>query len=60
MQLGLKLWSGEFEGRRASWLRWCDKDGVILPTGQELAAQERARAERLAAQLRAAGIEPEA
>lgn len=59
IQLGLKLWTGEFEGRRATWLRWCDKDGQVLLTGQETADKERNRAERLAAQLRAAGIEPE-
>jgi Uma2 family endonuclease len=53
LQLGLTLWEGEFEGRRTQWLRWCDQDGHLIPTGQE-------RAERLAAQLRALGIEPEA
>lgn len=66
--LGLTLWEGEFEGRRATWLRWTDLDGNLIPTGNEQrvraeqeaarAEQEKARAERLAAQLRAAGIEP--
>ncbi len=48
------------------WLRWWDEQGNLLLTGHERAAQaelqleqERQRAERLAAQLRAAGIEPE-
>jgi Uma2 family endonuclease len=63
--LGLKLWGGEFEGKAATWLRWCDREGVVIPTGGERAEQERQRAEqerqraeRLAAQLRALGIEP--
>lgn len=51
--LGLTFWEGEFEGQRARWLRWCDREGVVIPTGQE-------RAERLAAQLRALGVEPQA
>jgi Uma2 family endonuclease len=51
--LGLKLWQGSFEGVQAQWLRWCDRQGQMLLTGAE-------RAERLAAQLRALGIEPSA
>jgi hypothetical protein len=51
--LGLVLWTGTFEGQQQTWLRWCDKDGRVMPTGAE-------RAERLAAQLRALGAEPEA
>jgi Uma2 family endonuclease len=58
--LGLTFWEGEFQGQRYShWLRWCDRDGVVIPTGQERAEQEKQRAERLAAQLRALGVEPE-
>ncbi len=53
--LGLTLWEGEFEGRSATWLRWTDLDGRLIATGDE----QRRRADRLAAQLRAAGIEPE-
>lgn len=50
--LGLALWEGEFQGQQSPhWLRWRDREGVVIPTGQE-------RAERLAAQLRALGIEP--
>ena len=51
--LGLKLWEGTFEGMTRSWLRWCDREGSVVSTGEE-------RAERLAAQLRALGIDPEA
>lgn len=58
--LGLTLWEGVFEARSDQWLRWCDlTTGQIIPTGAERAEQERARAERLAAQLRALGVEPE-
>ena len=79
--LGLRTWQGVYEGMEDEWLRWCDIDGTLLPTGTELAAEqqqraaqatERAyraeeqaeqaegRAERLAAQLRALGVDPEA
>ncbi|MEH2340058.1 hypothetical protein [Nostoc sp.] len=47
-------------------MRWCDAEGNVIPTGAERAEQEREaketalqRAERLAAQLRALGVEPE-
>lgn len=35
--LGLTLWEGVFEGQQDIWLRWCDKEGNILPTGAERA-----------------------
>ncbi len=44
--LRLKLWSGEFEGKPETWLRWCDKEGQIIPTGAELARRERQRAQQ--------------
>lgn len=37
VELGLTLWSGEFEGRQDTWLRWCYQDGKVLPTGDERA-----------------------
>lgn len=49
--LGLTLWDGDFEDQQGHWLRWCGQDGAVILTGRE-------RAERLAAQLRALGIEP--
>jgi hypothetical protein len=65
--LGVRLWEGEYEGVKAVWLRWCDREGNVIPTGAELAEAERqraeaerARAERLAARLRALGIDPDA
>lgn len=65
--VGITLWHGEFQGVTSIWLRWCDREGNILPTGVELAEQERQRAEqehqradRLSEKLRALGIDPEA
>jgi Uma2 family endonuclease len=57
--LFLGVWQGTRENRTGYWLRWWDENGDLLLWGLELAARERQRAERLAAQLRAAGIEPE-
>jgi len=63
VRLGLKLWRGVYENMSSRWLRWCDMDGQLVPTGNELvhikdqialqeyqrAEQEYQRAERLAA-----------
>jgi Uma2 family endonuclease len=64
--LGLTLWSGLFEGVGGQWLRWCDPDGQMILTGAEgrelerqRAEAERQRADRLAKQLRAIGINPD-
>jgi Uma2 family endonuclease len=73
IELGLTLWSGEFEGRQDIWLRWCYQDGTILQTGDERAqiAEQQAkeekqqketalsRAEILAKKLREMGINPD-
>jgi hypothetical protein len=73
VRLGLTLWEGTSEGSRQVWLRWCDHNGKVIPTGAERAEGEHRRAEderrradqneerirRLAAQLRAMGVEPE-
>ncbi len=70
--LQLTLWEGVFETKQARWLRWLDEEGKLVLTGAERAEQERLRAEqertraeqerlraeRLAAQLRALGVEP--
>ncbi len=72
--VGLMLWTGRFEERTATWLRWCDADGTLIPTGaeraeqaeerakqeRERAEQQRERVERLAARLRELGIDPDA
>lgn len=74
LKLGLALWEGEFEDAHLDWLRWTDEQGNLILTGKELAARELAekereraekelalqRAERLAAQLRALGHDPDA
>lgn len=70
--LGLRVWTGPYEGVEAKWLRWCDRDGNVVPTGAERAdsaerradaAEQRAnaaeqQAEQLAEKLRAMGIDP--
>lgn len=58
--VGLTLWTGKYEEKEETWLRWQDGQGNLLLTGAEAAEQERQRTERLAAQLRALGVEPEA
>ena len=71
--LALGVWQGRRENRTGYWLRWWNDQGEMLPWGKEQAEQEHQRAEqerqraeqahqraeRLAAQLRAAGLEPE-
>lgn len=57
--LGLVPWEGTFEGISACWLRWRTRDGALLPTGAERASRAEARASRLAARLRAMGIDPD-
>jgi len=63
-QLGLGLWEGEYQGINRLWLRWYDQNQnwILTPAEQEFQRAEQAneRAERLAAQLRALGIDPEA
>ena len=43
--LGLVEWEGTFEGIRRRWLRWSTRDGTVLPTGEERAAEEKGRAD---------------
>lgn len=67
-QIGLDsiIWLGEFEGKQDYWLRWCDRQGNLLLTGDEKAQQQQERAERsegrvrlLAEQLRSLGVNPD-
>ncbi|MFZ4664357.1 MAG: Uma2 family endonuclease [Caldilineaceae bacterium] len=46
VELGLMVWYGEHQGVYGEWLRWCDQNGVPIPTGQERAEQEQLRAEQ--------------
>ncbi len=73
MGVELGIWSGRYQTMQLPWLRWWDEQGNLLLTGSERAEieqrekqlaqqqleQERQRVERLAAQLRSLGIEPE-
>jgi len=40
LEIGLGIWTGEFEGVTASWLRWCDREGNWLLTDTEQAQQQ--------------------
>ncbi len=42
--LGLVEWDGAFEGWDARWLRWCTRDGSVIPTGAERALSAGVRA----------------
>ena len=44
--LGLTFWDGSFENCEDRWLRWCDAQGRVIPTGAERAEEERQRAEQ--------------
>lgn len=65
--LGLTLWEGAYEEETSRlWLRWCDQEGQVVPTGAEGQAAERQRAEterqradRLAEKLRELGVDPD-
>ena len=45
LQLWLGLQEGHFQGTTAIWLRFFTRTGVLVPTGEETAATERARTE---------------
>ena len=42
--LGLILWEGEYEGMRDTWLRWRDRSGALLASGEEAKLQAEQRA----------------
>jgi len=46
LNLGLTLWHGQFENTEDVWLRWCDREGDVIPTGAERAEQADQRAEQ--------------
>jgi Uma2 family endonuclease len=62
--IGLTLWRGEYEKKEDTYLRWCDREGNLLPTGKELADREAERAayeaERAAYEAERAAKEAEA
>lgn len=59
LNLFLGIWEGIREQRQGYWLRWWTADDVLLLWSSELAESEKQRADRLMAQLRALGVEPE-
>ncbi len=52
MGVELGIWPGQSGNQTLPWLRWWDRNGKLLLTGEE-------RADRLAAKLRELGIDPE-
>jgi Uma2 family endonuclease len=59
MGVELGLWQGQYQNMELPWLRWWDSQGNLLLDGNERAELERQKSDRLAAQLRALGVEPE-
>jgi len=73
MGVELGIWQGCYQNVDLPWLRWWDRQGNLLLTGEERAERERERAERereraereqeraerLAARLRELGIDPQ-
>jgi hypothetical protein len=56
LELGLGLWQGSYQEIERLWLRWYDASGNWLSTPLERESQ---RANRLAAQLRELGVNPD-
>ncbi|MEH2112836.1 Uma2 family endonuclease [Nostoc sp.] len=59
LELGLGLWQGSYQGIERLWLRWYDASENWLPTPLEKLERESQRANRLAAQLRELGVNPD-
>ncbi|MEH2382213.1 MAG: Uma2 family endonuclease [Nostoc sp.] len=59
LELGLGLWQGSYQRIERLWLRWYDASGNWLPTPLEKLERESQRANRLAAQLRELGVNPD-
>jgi Uma2 family endonuclease len=70
LKLGLGVWHGSYQDVEQPWLRWYDGTGNWVSTSVEQerqraeqerqrAEQERQRTERLIAQLRSLGVEPD-
>lgn len=68
LDLGLRVWQGEYRGIQRQWLRWYDTKGNWIPTdaeqeqqraeqAEQRAEQAEQRAEQLAQRLRALGID---
>ena len=46
LELGLVLWHGSYEGCVDTWLRWCDREGNLIPSSIERSEQERRHSEQ--------------
>jgi Uma2 family endonuclease len=57
--IGLGLWAGNFQETQGLWLRWHDTQNNWIATTAEKLEHESERSERLAARLRALGIDPD-
>ena len=55
----LGIWQGRYKNVELPWLRWWDREGNLLLTGEERADRAELENARLREQLRALGIEPE-
>lgn len=65
LELGLTLWEGTYENHPATYLRWTDSHGNLLPTDEEVITNQREQLEiakkenaKLIEKLRAMGIDP--
>jgi Uma2 family endonuclease len=62
IEIGLGVWIGNYKGVEMPWLRWYDAEGNWVLTVEEhqakLLEEERLKTEKLLAQLKALGIEP--
>ncbi|MFO0964090.1 MAG: Uma2 family endonuclease [Gemmataceae bacterium] len=54
----LGIWHGSYAGYEIPWMRWWDESGRLLPTREESEIREKLENERLAAKLRALGVDP--
>jgi Uma2 family endonuclease len=70
LNIGIGLWQGTYDGITRSWLRWFDRTGEWIPTPTEAVQQQaelaqqqaelaQRQADKLAARLRALGIDPD-
>ena len=64
--IGIGIWEGRYKEIERRWLRWYDAENNWIPTPEERADSEKQRAdsekqrnERLIAQLRSLGVEPD-
>jgi len=60
LNLALVRWPGDYRGIEATWLRWANLDGTVLPTAQELANLAQQRAETAEQEAQAAQQEVQA